>query len=49
MFGVLVVGSFHAPQEAFTAGFRLAMLTAAGLALAGAATSAVTIERRSRG
>jgi EmrB/QacA subfamily drug resistance transporter len=49
MFGVLVFGSFHAPQEAFTAGFRVAMLTAAGLALAGAATSAVTIERRSRG
>lgn len=49
VFGVLVFGSFHAPQEAFTAGFRLAMLTAAGLALAGAATSAVTIERRSRG
>jgi EmrB/QacA subfamily drug resistance transporter len=36
----------RAVEDAFTAGFRLAMLLAAALALAGAAISAVTIERR---
>jgi hypothetical protein len=36
----------QAVDQSFTAGFRLAMVVAAGLALAGAASSAVLIEAR---
>jgi hypothetical protein len=36
----------EAVDQSFTAGFRLAMLVAAGLALAGAASSALLIETR---